>query len=300
MIPGMSIAWNTVQTAAATALLVIEYAVKPQLEARKDRHLEALRAQRRFESILIDLAVAAGVYVTDDTSTDGDAVVRKKLQAERARQYDRMQLLVTELFDNLGKFAGSYPLAPWRDDMLLVGTTMHGVLMSARSRHRQAELIVELTGISGRIFCQRQLWKAADLSKARTELRELVAQNQQRGARSAGCPHRRRPPHPHPADATVGSRHPGRPLPAARRCDGQVRKHSLRHKPIQRDRVRGTGRRPYPRGQRHQPGADTVRSWTLSRAGGMGNATARNAATSGSAPTVRVGPCGPATERPTR
>lgn len=184
MMPGMSIAWNTVQTAAATALavtLVIEYAVKPQLEARKERHLEALRTQRRFESLLIDLAVASGVYTTDDTAADGDTVVRQKLQAERARQYDRMQQLVTELFDNLGRFAGSYQLAPWRDDMLLVGTTMHGVLMSARSRHRQAELIAELTGISSRIFCQRQLWKAADLSKARTELRTLVAQTHQRG-----------------------------------------------------------------------------------------------------------------------
>jgi hypothetical protein len=111
----MSIAWNTVQTAAATALLVtlvIEYAVKPQLEARKERHLEALRTQRRFDSLLIDLAVAAGVYITDDTTAYGFAVVRGKLQAERARQYDRMQNLVTELFDNLGKFAGSYPLAP--------------------------------------------------------------------------------------------------------------------------------------------------------------------------------------------
>ncbi|GIF01569.1 hypothetical protein [Paractinoplanes rishiriensis] len=180
----MSIAWNTVQTAAATALLVtlvIEYAVKPQLEARKERHLEALRTQRRFEALLVDLALAAGVYITDDTTADGNAVVRGKLQAERARQYDRMQHLVTELFDNLGKFASSYPLAPWRNDMLLVGTTMHGILMSARSRHRQAQLIAELTGISSRIFYQRHLWKAADLSKARTELRALVTQTQQPG-----------------------------------------------------------------------------------------------------------------------
>jgi hypothetical protein len=180
----MSIAWNTVQTAAATALLVtlvIEYAAKPQLEARKERHLEALRTQRRFESLLVDLALAAGVYITDDTTADGDAVVRGKLQAERARQYDRMQHLITELFDNLGKFASSYPLAPWRDDMLLVGTTMHGILMSARSRHRQAQLIAELTGLSSRIFCQRQLWKAADLRMARIELRALVAQTQEPG-----------------------------------------------------------------------------------------------------------------------
>jgi len=179
----MSIAWNTVQTAAATALLVtlvIEYAIKPQLEARKERHLEALRTQRRFEALLVDLALAAGVYVTDDTMPGADTTVRRKVQAERGRQYDRMGHLITELFDNLGRFAASYPLAPWRDDMLLVGTTMHGILMSARNRHRQAQLIADLTAISSRIFCQRQLWKAADVSSARSELRTLVAQTQER------------------------------------------------------------------------------------------------------------------------
>lgn len=62
-----------------------------------------LRTQRRFAALLVDLAAVAGTFTTDDTLTDGDPVVRSKVQAERRRQYGRMQRPVAELFDDLAR-----------------------------------------------------------------------------------------------------------------------------------------------------------------------------------------------------
>lgn len=176
----MSITWGAVETAAATAVLVtlaIEYAAKPQLEARKERHLEALRTRRRFEAMLVDLALSTQMYLIDDSSADRDSRVRANLQEERRRQYERTQALGRELFDDLGRFTAAYPdFAGLHSDLILFGTTVYGVLMSARSRHRQAEIIAELVTLASRRFAQHSVFKAADIMTAREQLRARTAQ----------------------------------------------------------------------------------------------------------------------------
>ena len=178
----MSIAWGTVQTAAATALLVtlvVEYAVKPQLEARKDRHLEHMRTRRRFFEMLTNLALSSGAFLEDFSAADGDSIVRSKIQAERQRQYDRMQALVTELFDTVGYYASVYPGGVgWQRGVMDLGTTMHGVMLSARSRREQARIIAELTGLAGRVYFQG-VRKAVDVATAQKQLRTRIREIQQ-------------------------------------------------------------------------------------------------------------------------
>jgi hypothetical protein len=163
----MSINWDTVQTAAATAVfvtLIVEYFAKPRLEARKERHLETLRTRRTFITGVAELAMAANL-LTLDLPNDAERKLQRNFQEERDRQYARMCARVVDMFDGVGKYAAAYR-EPVMSELFAYVMCLYGVVISTRSKRRQAEIIKELGPAAVAVF-EPSRWRPLAFMNAR-------------------------------------------------------------------------------------------------------------------------------------
>jgi hypothetical protein len=171
----MPINWDAVKTAAATAgcvTLVIEYAAKPRLEARKEHHLDMVRTRRALLAKLLDLSMAAQVIGAELPNAAGPDV-HQSLREERERQYGRLRAGVTELYESLGKYVRVYR-DPRQTDLINIVHAMYGVVLSTRNKRRQAELIIELARTAWRIF-DHSWRRPLDFLRARSELKQQLS-----------------------------------------------------------------------------------------------------------------------------
>ncbi len=177
----MSISWDTVATAAATAVfvtLVVESVAKPRLEARKERHLETLRTRRAVVTAVVTLTMAARMSVTE-LPGDAEEELRRRWRDEQLRHHGRLQALVTDLFDNLGRYAAAYP-EPICRDLIRYVVCLRGVTLSTRPPQAQAEIIRSLGRPAAAMLAARG-WRPGAASRARDELRSLVARTEATG-----------------------------------------------------------------------------------------------------------------------
>ncbi|MEW9527845.1 hypothetical protein [Microbispora sp. NPDC049125] len=123
--------------------LGIEYAAKPRLEARKERILEAVRTRRELLARLAVIGMAATAAAMEMPAGVSEAVL-KKLRAERARQFERLEAEVRQLVDDAGRYLATFtgPARALVADYLFVQL---GVLLSGRSRSEQCARVLELT-----------------------------------------------------------------------------------------------------------------------------------------------------------
>ncbi|RFS44191.1 hypothetical protein D0Q02_23835 [Micromonospora craniellae] len=84
---------------AVAASTVVEQYVKPRVEAKKARRT----AQQEFMARMVGLTLSAAV-LAEDLPKDMDREVRDRVNAERARQGERLRLAVQQLFDDSGRF----------------------------------------------------------------------------------------------------------------------------------------------------------------------------------------------------
>ncbi|RSM64894.1 hypothetical protein DMB66_18445 [Actinoplanes sp. ATCC 53533] len=172
--------WSTVWTAGATALLVtllIEYAAKPRLEARKEAILDAHRARREVRALVMRLTHTAQRFA--QVLPDGvDPKLAEWWKVERNRCYDVMAATALQLVDGVERYAGVY-----RDPLLTLiqdyAYAVHGVRLSARQRRRQTELIVELGSpmLSALDFpAPWKWWRFDSWDRSVKEVRRLMAQ----------------------------------------------------------------------------------------------------------------------------
>ncbi len=182
----MSISWDTVATAAGTAVfvtVVVESFAKPRLEARKERHLETLRTRRALVTAVVTLTMAARMSVTE-LPDDAEEELRRRWRDEQLRHHDRLRTLVTELFDNLGRYAAAYP-DPIRRDLIRYVVCMRGVMLSTRAPHAQAEILRTL-GRPAAAMLTVPAWRTGAATRARDQLRSLVGQTEAIAAADRG------------------------------------------------------------------------------------------------------------------
>ncbi|WP_020386952.1 hypothetical protein [Kribbella catacumbae] len=140
-----TINWDTVVTAGATAVFVtlaIEYLVKPRMEARKERYFGILRARQELLTVITKLTLAAKMYGEDLPAT-ARTDLQRVWNAERDRQYEVLQSQSRALMDDVARFAQAYP-GQFRETLIAYVTTVHGIMLSMRPRHRKATQIADL------------------------------------------------------------------------------------------------------------------------------------------------------------
>ena len=91
-----------VATAVAASTVVEQY-VKPRVEAAKARQA----ARRELMARMVGLTLSAAV-LAEDLPKDMDREVRERVNAERARQGERLRLTVQQLFDDSGRYLTVY------------------------------------------------------------------------------------------------------------------------------------------------------------------------------------------------
>ena len=176
----MSINWGTVATALVTAVFVsltIEYFVKPGLEARKERQLGTVRTRRALLVAILDLAMAAQV-VNAELPGEADWKLHRTFREERERHYTRLRSLSMDMFDNVGKYAQAYPW-PYREEPMAFIMCLYGIVISARPKRRQAEIILGLAQVAARVF-EPSPRRPREWQKARDELTRLIAETEVR------------------------------------------------------------------------------------------------------------------------
>ncbi|MFI7607430.1 hypothetical protein ACIBTV_20110 [Micromonospora sp. NPDC049366] len=167
--------WDTVVTAATTAVFVtlaVEYLAKPRLEARKERILEDVRLRRDLLTAILDLTLSAAILV-HEIPNDASAEVKQSLRQERKRHYERMSLRINELHDNAGRYARAFK-EPKRTAVLRYLNCVKGLVLSERTRHRQAEIVHSL-GVPVATILEGTLWWPIPYAKAWMKLEGLVA-----------------------------------------------------------------------------------------------------------------------------
>ncbi|MFI7545482.1 hypothetical protein [Actinoplanes sp. NPDC049599] len=186
-----SINWDTVSTAGATALVVtlaVEYVAKPRLEARKEAILDALRARREVQALVLRMTVAAQRYAAD--MPDGvDPRLRTKWATERNRQYAVLEELVLKLSDEVPRYASTFR-QPLRDLVVQVAYTAFGIMLSLRPKTRKAQMLVELGTAAAAVLDLpapwKVVWRALPWQRSADEVRRLVAQAEGEPAPDAG------------------------------------------------------------------------------------------------------------------
>ncbi len=167
----MPIDWGAAATAAVTAVFVtvlVECLAKPRLEARKERHLEALRTRRELVTAIATLTMAARMSVTE-LPAGADDEVRQRWGEEQRRHHARLRTLVTDLFDDLGRYVAAYP-EPVGVELIRAVVCLHGVMLSSRPERRRAEIVHAV----GRAVT-RVVSGASGEAAARAELRAVIA-----------------------------------------------------------------------------------------------------------------------------
>lgn len=98
---------GTIVSAVITAVLttlVVEYAAKPQLEARKERILDIWRRRRELQRRLTDLSLYVGVI-------QKSALLSDLLPARVAEDVDKMREAITYVYGDLTCLSGWIPPA---------------------------------------------------------------------------------------------------------------------------------------------------------------------------------------------
>ncbi|MGC4886619.1 hypothetical protein [Micromonospora sp. DT227] len=170
-----SIEWNTVATAGATAVFVtlaVEYLAKPALEARKEWILEDARLRRDLATAIMNLTLSASMLLID-IPADAPAEVKQALREERRRHYERMSTAINALHDDAGRYARAYKGAK-REAVFLYLNCVKGVVLSPRTRHRQAEMVHSLA-VPMVTILEGTLAHPIRFQDARSKLAELVA-----------------------------------------------------------------------------------------------------------------------------
>lgn len=171
--------WGAVITAGVTAVFVtfgFEYLAKPSLEARKERILDAHRARGELYDLIVRVTFAAGRFQEKMPGT-APAALRATWDDELDRQYEIMRTQILAATDNLGRYMRVYR-GVIRGLVASYVTTLHGVILSPRTRDRQAEIVAGLGGPMATAITPPRPWRIPAWWRAVCEVRRLIDDTQ--------------------------------------------------------------------------------------------------------------------------
>ncbi|MFJ8691057.1 hypothetical protein [Micromonospora wenchangensis] len=128
----------SVATSVAASIFVEQF-VKPHVERIKE--LQATR--RELMARIVSLSLSA-VVLAEELPKDMDREVRQRINDERTRQGERLRLAVQQLFDDAGRYLAVYA-GVQRQFVRDYIMCMQGLMLSTRTRTRNAEIIRELS-----------------------------------------------------------------------------------------------------------------------------------------------------------
>jgi hypothetical protein len=176
--------WDAVLSAVFTALLVtlvIEYFAKPRLEARKERILQLVRTRHALGDAILQIGLASRVLV-NELAADAPPDVVDAFNCEQERQYQRLRDKVLQLFDDSGTYVRIY-VDPIRDDLMVLVMSLYRVILSPRTRKRQAQMvIVPVDAAMPIIDPVRRKRRLLRLPAARERLRRLAEEAESQAA----------------------------------------------------------------------------------------------------------------------
>ena len=143
----MAVSIETILAAVPAAVVVnlaVDVALKPRMEARKERILIAHRDRQRLLDRLGKIGMAAARLSHDRLPSGISHDVRQALRAEDQRAVATLEEQTRELVDDLDRAAGTYI---WRIKDIVIGyaTLVRGWSLSERTAAEKGQLIVELT-----------------------------------------------------------------------------------------------------------------------------------------------------------
>lgn len=171
--------WDNVTTAGATAVfvtLVVEYLAKPSLEARKDRILDAHRARGELHDLIMKITFAAA-RLCEKLPADAPADLRSTWDKEADRQYEIMHGQILEAADNVGRYMRVYR-SQIRDLVAAYLINLHGVVLSPRTRDRQAEIVANLGAPMATAITPPRPWGIRAWRRAVSEIRAQITDMQ--------------------------------------------------------------------------------------------------------------------------
>jgi hypothetical protein len=146
---------STILTSAAVSGVVaigIEWIAKPRSDARKERILNDIGNRRKFESNLLRLRVASGMWAHYEYPPNVSREAKGTIDGERERAFQRIGDVTQELVDDLGFYALTYVgvriprLNTTVPEMISrYAFAVRGVYLSKRTFKAKAQIIEELT-----------------------------------------------------------------------------------------------------------------------------------------------------------
>jgi hypothetical protein len=188
----------------------VEFAVKPRLEARKERILTAHRDRQRLYERLTTIGIAAARLYYDRLPREVRAEVRQALRGEDQRALATIDEQTRQLVDELGQAAGTYA---WRIKYLVIGNAalVRGWSLSERTAAEKGWLIAEFTTpMMG--YLAGSGWLPVRRGRY---LRELCALIEEHTGTNPILGRRNAPPQTEAVGPVVSSRTMGRPADAS-------------------------------------------------------------------------------------
>ncbi len=183
-----NINWDTVATAAVTAVVVtllVEYAAKPRLEARKERIVAAVRTRRELVELLVSIGVTAqhlGHELPAGREPEVVSIVRK----QRARNYEQMETAIMRVFDDIGRYAAVYPARLQEVLSAYLGCVV-GVVISRRSQHAQARIVADFAPLITTAMQPPRLWRVRGWVRSVDAVQAMVRQVEQDSEETAAA-----------------------------------------------------------------------------------------------------------------
>ncbi|MGY0236699.1 hypothetical protein [Longispora urticae] len=157
--------------------LVVDFLLKPRLEARKARIQATFTTRETLRSTITAIGIAAQHAVVE-LPRDLDPELRDRLREEQTRVYLRLRDDLTRtLVDDIGRFAGSYLGGPVQQTVIDYTSAVRGIVLSRRPRTEQGREIAQLSvAVLGVLYPGRRLWQyPTRVTDTRKRLRDALA-----------------------------------------------------------------------------------------------------------------------------
>ncbi|GAB2717737.1 hypothetical protein [Kitasatospora kifunensis] len=171
-------AWlDTLEKSAATAVILafILSRFSPRYDARSVRIKAAWADRDQFSKDVLTILAAAGRLLAVQVPNEASEVMRSRLEAERARWAEQIDVATRNLVDNMERYLLGYPNRLGLHDLLgRYAAAARFIWISERSEERRVEMVRDLSAhIQGIVFAKAS-YKLGHLTDHRTELRRLL------------------------------------------------------------------------------------------------------------------------------
>jgi hypothetical protein len=155
------------------------------LETRKERILDGFRARRELLTAITKMTLAARKFGERLPET-ADQELLRTWNAERDRHYNLMRQYAQQMSDDLDRYVPVYNRAVY-ELLISYAFCVHGVVLSRRPRHRQAEIVAQLGEPMSMVVQVPRPWRTLAWGRSQDKARRLIAEIEEASVPSASA-----------------------------------------------------------------------------------------------------------------